>query len=148
MPSPPGPHAAEPELEVWAELEQVHAGLARGLDRVLAREHDLSLHEFELLDAVGSAPAQRLRMSELAARVPLTASGLTRMVARLARDGLVARVECSVDGRVTYVQLTDAGRARLHAAAETHAVAVGDLLHRLFPPEAVLGLRRLLRGAR
>ncbi len=146
MLSPPVTDTAEQELEVWAELEQVHATVARALDRALEREHGLSLHAFELLDAIASAPAQRRRMSELAARVPLTASGVTRLVARLERDGLVGRVDCPEDGRVTYAHLTEAGHAKLHAAAATHRAAVRYLLHDRFADETVCELRRLLHG--
>lgn len=148
MLSPPVTDTAAQELEVWAELGQIHAAVARALDRALEREHGLSLHAFGLLDAIASAPGQRRRMSELAARVQLTASGVTRLVARLERGGLVERVNCPEDGRVTYAHLTDAGHAKLHAAAETHSAAVRDLLHDRFAEETVCELRRLLHGTR
>jgi DNA-binding MarR family transcriptional regulator len=148
MLSPPARDTAGQELEVWAALEHVQATIARALDRALERKHGLSLHGFELLEAAGSAPAQRLRMSELAARLPLTASGVTRLVARLERDGLVARVDCPEDGRVTYAQLSGPGRAMLHAAAETHNAILRDLLHQHFPEDSIRELGRSLHGTR
>ena len=56
--------------------------------RSCAQRHDLSLHEYEVLLVLDGAPGARMRMSDLAAAVVLSQSGLTRLVDRLARSRL------------------------------------------------------------
>ena len=81
---------------------------------------DLSLHEYEVLLTLADAPDGRMRMSELAAAVVLSQSGLTRLVDRLVRDGSVARIRCEGDRRGLNAELTDAGRRRYLEARVTH----------------------------
>jgi DNA-binding MarR family transcriptional regulator len=73
-----------------------------------------------VLVTLASAPERRLRMAELADAILLTRSGLTRLVDRLERAGLVERVRCPGDGRGLNAVLTDAGLARLAEVAPTH----------------------------
>ncbi len=148
MSAPAAPDTAEHELALWEQLERLQTEVARTLDRTLEREHGLTVHGFELLDAIASAPTRRLRMSELAARTLLTPSGVTRLVARLERDGVVQRVDCREDGRVTYAQLTEAGSAKLDAARETHRAAVHALLLERFSVDDLRELRHALERAR
>ena len=61
-----------------------------------------------------------MRMSELADSVLLSQSGLTRLVDRLERAGLVARDRCEQDRRGLYARITDEGRARFVEARRTH----------------------------
>ena len=65
-----------------------------------------------------------MRMCDVAESVLLSRSGLTRLVDRLERDGLVERVSCDADARGAYAKLTDAGRAKLRAASTTHLEGV------------------------
>jgi DNA-binding MarR family transcriptional regulator len=65
-----------------------------------------------------------MRMCDLAARLHLSPSGLTRRLDGLVRDGLVARVPSQADRRVLHAALTDAGYAHLERAAPTHVESV------------------------
>jgi DNA-binding MarR family transcriptional regulator len=122
------------EVALWEEFDLAHRSVVRQLDRVLEREHDLSLHGFELLSALASATgtAKRLRMSDLAARLQLTPSGVTRLVERLEADGSVTRLRDDADRRVVHAQLTTRGAARVTAVAETYGVTVRALLSEYF----------------
>ena len=112
------------ELAAWRGLLRTHAALVRDLDAELHARHDLSLHEYEVLLTLANAQDGRMRMSELAAAVVLSQSGLTRLVDRLVRDGSVARVRCEGDRRGLNAELTDAGRQPLLEARATHLEGV------------------------
>jgi DNA-binding MarR family transcriptional regulator len=112
------------ELAAWRGLLRSHAALVRDLDAELQARHDLSLHEYEVLLTLVDAPEGRMRMSELAAAVVLSQSGLTRLVDRLVRDGSVARARCEGDRRGLNAELTEAGRTRYREARATHLAGV------------------------
>jgi DNA-binding MarR family transcriptional regulator len=123
-------HATDPatlapaELAAWRGLLRVHSALVKSLDAELESAHDLPLSSYEVLLHLGNAPDGRLRMSELAEHVLLSRSGMTRLIDRLERDGLVARDTCSRDGRGCYAALTDDGRVALEQARVTHLAGV------------------------
>jgi DNA-binding MarR family transcriptional regulator len=133
---------------VWRTFLRVHASLTRRLEQDLLSEHDLPLASYDVLVQLVEAPAGRLRMTDLAERVLLSRSGLTRLVDRLAAEGLAERQSCPSDARGTFAVITDAGRARLRTAAPTHLRGVQEYVTgRLSPSELdALGdlLRRLL----
>jgi DNA-binding MarR family transcriptional regulator len=108
------------ELDAWRGMLRVHAALTRELDAELAAEHDLPLSSYEVLMTLASEPGGDLRMSELADRVLLSRSGLTRMVDRLARDGLVRRRACPGDARGQLAEITPEGRSVFEHARTTH----------------------------
>jgi DNA-binding MarR family transcriptional regulator len=110
----------EREVEAWRGFLAAHARLVRELDDELRASHGLPLSSYDVLTTLESAPDRRLRMRDLADAVVLSRSGLTRLVDRLARDGLVERVECEEDARGAFAVLTDAGARRLHDARPTH----------------------------
>lgn len=112
------------ELAAWRGFLRVHAALVLELDRELAHEHDLPLTQYEVLLHLGDAADHRLRMTELASSVLLSQSGITRLVDRLEREGLVERVPCRDDRRGLWAILTDAGRTRLAEARPTHLAGV------------------------
>jgi DNA-binding MarR family transcriptional regulator len=114
------------ELGAWRGLLRVHAALVRDLDAELVAAHDLPLSSYDVLIYLQSAPGRRLRMAELADSVLLSRSGVTRLVDRLERDGLIARDTCVDDGRGCYAVLTDAGEALLARARPTHLQGVRD----------------------
>jgi DNA-binding MarR family transcriptional regulator len=68
-----------------------------------------------------------MRMSDIASSVILSRSGLTRLVDRLERDGLIERQSCPSDARGSFASLTDAGRGKLQAARKTHLAGVRSL---------------------
>jgi DNA-binding MarR family transcriptional regulator len=139
------------ELSAWRTFLRAHAQVTRRLEHDLLTEHDLPLASYDVLVQLSEAPGRRLRMTELAERVLLSRSGLTRLVDRLVRDGLVQRQACPSDARGTLAVLTDDGAARLAAAWPTHLRGVlenvvsrlsadelqvlGSLLSRLVDPD-------------
>ena len=107
---------------------RAHASLVRTLDAELAREHDLPLSSYEVLLYLNDADGGRMRMSELADSVLLSRSGLTRLVDRLERDGLLKRERCESDQRGLFAEITEDGRRVFAAARQTHL----DGVRRLF----------------
>ncbi len=108
------------ELEVWQAFLRAHALVTRRLEADLLAEHGLPLATYDVLVQLVTAPERRLRMTELADRVMLSRSGLTRLVDRLEREGLVQRTACPSDARGFFTELTDEGYRRLRAASPTH----------------------------
>jgi DNA-binding MarR family transcriptional regulator len=108
------------EMRAWQALLHAHEKVTRALDQELREEHDLSMADYDVLLRLARAPERALRMSELAERVMLSPSGLTRAVDRLEDAGLIRRERLPDDARVTIARLTDEGRRRLRAAARTH----------------------------
>jgi DNA-binding MarR family transcriptional regulator len=139
------------ELGAWRGLLRVHSALVKALDAELIAEHDLPLTSYEVLIHLQAAPDRRCRMAELADGVLLSRSGLTRLVDRLERDGLLERDTCSSDGRGTFAVLTEKGEALLAEARRTHLDGVRDRFLRHFTPEELreLGDRweRVVPGA-
>jgi DNA-binding MarR family transcriptional regulator len=99
---------------------RVHAALTKELDAELAREHNLPLSSYEVLLYLADAPDGRMRMAELAESVLLSRSGLTRLVDRLEREGLLKRERCESDARGYFAQITPQGRRIFDAARRTH----------------------------
>jgi DNA-binding MarR family transcriptional regulator len=115
---------SDQELAAWRGMLQVHARVTQALDAQMRAEHGLAVSAYEVLMFLGDAPDRRLRMSEIADRVLLSRSGLTRLVDRLCQLGYVARCAAESDGRGLYAELTDAGAAKLEAARRTHREGV------------------------
>jgi DNA-binding MarR family transcriptional regulator len=115
---------------------ETHARLISRLDAELEREHGIQLSAYEVLMYLGDAEGEKLRMSELAERLLLSRSGITRLVDRLARQGLIERVRCENDGRGFFACLTAAGREKLDAARPAHLAGVRQhFLAQLTPGE-------------
>ncbi len=114
----------ELERRAWRSFLVAHARVARRLEADLLATSDLPLAEFDVLFQLDLAEGSRLRMNELANRVVLSRAGMTRLVDRLAADGLVARVKCASDARGAYAVMTDRGRERLMSARPGHFAAV------------------------
>ena len=84
----------------------------------------MTLAEYDVLIQLRLAPEGRLRMTELAERVRLTPSGITRLVDRLAEAGLIKRGRCASDRRGTWAILTGSGRARIDRLRPIHLRSV------------------------
>lgn len=108
----------------WSLFLRAHALAGRRIEAELIRRHDLPLPSYYVLEALDSAPGRRLRMAELAARVALSRSGVSRVVDRLEREALVQRQHCDDDLRGTYAVLTHLGRQTVVEAGATHAACV------------------------
>jgi DNA-binding MarR family transcriptional regulator len=127
------------ELGAWRGFLRVHTALVRELDADLTAAHELPLSSYDVLIYLESAPGKRLRMAELADSVLLSRSGVTRLVDRLERDGLIVRDTCTSDGRGCFAVLTESGEALLERARPTHLDGVRERFLRHFS-EAELGL--------
>ena len=114
------------ELGAWRGLLRTHAMLTRELDAELEAAHGLPLVSFEVLAHLSESDDERLRMCDLAERVRLSRSGLTRLVDRLETAGLIERSRCSSDARGAYAVLTPEGVERFRAARSTHLRAVRE----------------------
>jgi DNA-binding MarR family transcriptional regulator len=110
----------EEELAAWRGMLRAHAELTKELDAELAREHNLPLSSYEVLLYLADAPEGRMRMAELADSVLLSRSGLTRLVDRLQREGLLKRERCESDARGYFAEITPKGRRLFDAARRTH----------------------------
>jgi DNA-binding MarR family transcriptional regulator len=148
VPAVPDPSARDGlspvELAAWRTFLRAHAQVIRRLEHDLVAEHELPLASYDVLVQLSEAPDRRLRMTELADRIMLSRSGLTRLVDRLQREGLVERQACPSDARGTLAVLTDAGRARLREAWPTHLAGVVDRVVGRFSTDELRTLANLL----
>ena len=132
------------ELAVWRTFLRAHASINRRLEHDLVVEHDLPLASYDVLLHLAESPQRQLRMTDLADRVLLSRSGLTRLVDRLAAEGLVERRSCPSDARGTFTVLTEFGLERLRQAAPTHLQGVEEYVTARLSPDELETLGRLL----
>ncbi len=123
------------ELRAWRGMLRAHAALAKALDAQLEAAHGLQLSSYEVLMYLADAEDERMRMCDLASSILLSRRGLTRLVDRLQREGLLERVACSDDARGAFAKLTPTGREKLRAARATHLAGVREMFLDLFDPE-------------
>jgi DNA-binding MarR family transcriptional regulator len=114
------------ELRAWRGLLRAHACLAKRLDAELEQAHHLPMTSYEVLHHLQEAAGERMRMCDLAEQAQLSRSGLTRLVDRLERDGLLERCSCDHDARGSYACLTGSGLERLEEARVTHLEVVRE----------------------
>ena len=127
------------ELAAWRGMLQVHARVTQALDAQMRAEHGLAVSQYEVLMFLADAPDRKLRMSEIANRVLLSRSGLTRLIDRLVQLGYVTRCAAEDDGRGAFAELTDAGHDKLVAARRTHREGVREFfLDRLSTTDTVV----------
>lgn len=112
------------EQQIWRLLLRVHARLIARLDDDLERAHGIGLADYDVLVQLSEVPDGSLRMAELAGRLQLSPSGLTRRIDSMVRRGLVAREPCDSDGRGSFAVLTSDGLAMVKEAAPTHVAGV------------------------
>jgi DNA-binding MarR family transcriptional regulator len=112
------------EQQLWRRLLSVECRVRERLDHELRDGVGLTLGEYEVLVHLSEAPGMALRMSELASRLLLSRSGLTRRVDGLVQEALVARQPCDDDGRGAMAVLTPPGVALLERAAPIHVRGV------------------------
>src|SRR6187549_2573180 len=103
-------------------------------------EHRLSAVEFEVLMRLARSPGNRLRMTDLAGQTSLSTSGVTRVVDRMDRDGLVCREACPSDRRSSYAVITTAGRQRLDQVLPGHLALVQQWFIGQLTPEQMASM--------
>jgi DNA-binding MarR family transcriptional regulator len=131
-------------LDAWRSYLQSHASIVRELDAELVAVHGMTTRDYEVLLYLAQAPERRLPMSVLATSTMLTRSGITRLVDGLVAAGLIERVGCESDARVSYAMLTDLGYGKLRDAGYTHIAGIKRLFLEHFKPEEVEQLAALL----
>ena len=124
-----------------------HASATRAMSAQLVAEHGLTINDYECLLYLAHAEEGRMRRVDLAEQLILTASGVTRLLDGLERAGWVERASCASDRRVTYAVLTDAGRAKLQEAADSHITGVRTFFEERFSADEIETLARLARPA-
>ncbi len=123
------------QQNVWRSFLGGTIVLNDRLDRDLRNAHGLSMPEYEILVRLSEAPERSIRMAELAAAVSHSRSRVTHTIARLEREGLVFRGQCSEDGRGVSAVMTDKGFSLLEKAAHTHVRGVHSYLVENASPE-------------
>jgi DNA-binding MarR family transcriptional regulator len=134
-----------PAVDAFVSLVRAHVAATRCFSASLQSEHGLTLNEFEVLLRLARAPDWRLKRIELVEQVLLTPSGITRLLDRLERAGLVAKDRCPSDARVTYAVLTDAGAEKLGAASRSHTAEIRELMCSRYSDRELSALAGLLQ---
>lgn len=138
---------AEPDaarLAAWRALLNAHAAAVGAIERDLAATGQMPLLWYDVLVALSEAPAERLRMHELAERVILSRSGLTRLVDRLEEAGLLCRAACPSDRRGAFAVLTEAGREALRRTWPAYARGIEAHFARYLSPSDAAAVTRAL----
>jgi DNA-binding MarR family transcriptional regulator len=135
------PRRTTPEITAWIGLVRAHASTTRRFNAALVADHGLTINDYEVLLHLSRADERRLRRVDLAERVLLTPSGITRLLEGLERAGYVERANCDSDARVTYAQLTEEGEEKLREASKSHVAGIRDFFRERFSKAelAVLG---------
>lgn len=120
------PEDDQPDRDLIAQWMNLVQGIQATHELVLAGVEEIGIPAqwFAVLQLLDLAPDQRLPMSTIARRLPMSTGGFTKLADRLARDGLIDRRGSAGDRRVVYATLTDHGRALARAGAKLHADAV------------------------
>jgi DNA-binding MarR family transcriptional regulator len=135
-------------MAAWLAFLEVSHRLDRVIERQLRQDAGLSHAQYEILSRLGSAPAGRLRMSELADVIIVSRSGLTYQVTQLERAGLVRREKDTTDERGVLAVLTADGSAALLRAAPGHVRVVRRYLIDALTPAQRSALAEGLAAAR
>lgn len=121
----------------WEHLVRFVSGVEASLARDLQGKHGIGLNEYRALEYLSEAHNSELRMQDLASRLGLKQSSVSRLIDKLEQLGLAVRDVCPNDKRGIYTVLTDAGRMKLRYAApdyerqlarELHGRSVEDIL--------------------
>lgn len=144
----PEPEAFSPgEFNAWRGLIRLREAVMREIDRRLRDEGLISLADYGVLITLVTAPGMRLRMSDLGTQRMLTPSGITRVVVRLEKQGLVRRESDPADGRAAFATLTRPGLEALRRAQVVHHATVRELYLGRLTQHELDRLARLLEKA-
>lgn len=137
----------DPRITAIGLLFEATAGLSARFSAQF-EEHGLSAVEFEVLMRLTRSPGHQLRMTDLAAQTSLSTSGVTRVVDRMERDGLLRRRACPSDRRSSYAVVTAAGLARLDQTLPGHVQIIEQWFTGQLDPAALDALLDGLRRVR
>jgi DNA-binding MarR family transcriptional regulator len=136
--------ASSTALDAWARLLRGHASTTRSLSAELLADHGLTINDYEALLLLSRAEDNHMKRVDLAERLLLTPSGVTRLLDGLEKVGCVEKASCDTDARITYAVLTDDGRRKLEEASASHLAAVEALFEERFSGEELATLADLL----
>jgi DNA-binding MarR family transcriptional regulator len=131
-------------LDAWRSYLQSHASILRVLDAELVAEQAMTTRDYEVLLYLAQAEDRKLPMSALAEATMLTRSGITRLCDGLVASGLIERVSCESDARVSYAHLTDVGYEKLRQAGCTHVAGIRRLFLEHYTEDELEQLASLL----
>ncbi|MEU0477778.1 MarR family transcriptional regulator [Streptosporangium sp. NPDC006013] len=120
--------AVEIRAQGWRTLAALHGLIEATLERELQADHDLSVVEYTVLDALSRQDGWHMRMQQLARAAVLSSSATTRLVNRLEDRGLLTRILCQDDRRGIYTELTGQGWELLTRARPAHDAALARAL--------------------
>jgi DNA-binding MarR family transcriptional regulator len=132
------------EIVAFARLMRAHALLRRTLASEVLSPRGLTVNDFEALVHLSHEADRRLRRVDLAERLTLSASGVTRMLDGLEASGLVRKQHCPDDARVTWAVLTDEGARTLECVGAEHARALRELFADALDDDEMTQLTHLL----
>ena len=132
--------ASDPELGAWRAFLHASAASTLALEAALA-DTGVSHSEYDVLVNVAAGPKDGLRPTDLAERVLITKSGLTRLLDRLVERGYIERRACASDRRGQLIVLTQDGRRAFRRAAPNVVRAIGTLLGDGFTERDITALR-------
>lgn len=119
-------YISDQHLATWRAFLKAHATIINRIDHDLAVAKLPPLSTYDVLIELYEAPEHRLRMHELAERVVLSRSGLTRLVDRLEAEGLLMRDRSGTDRRGAYAVITEQGIAALRRTWPVYARGIGE----------------------
>jgi DNA-binding MarR family transcriptional regulator len=117
---------SEQHLAAWRAFLKAHASIIDLIERDLALAKRPPLSTYDVLIELYEAPEYRLRMHELAERVVLSRSGLTRLVDRLEAEGLLTRDRSAADRRGAYAVITEQGIVALQQTWPIYAKGIAE----------------------
>jgi DNA-binding MarR family transcriptional regulator len=133
-----------PAVEAWVNLVRGQAAAVKVINAQLVADHALTINDFECLLMLARAEDRRMRRVDLAEQLVLTASGVTRLLEGLEREGWVDRATCATDRRVVYAVLTEEGRKKLRDASKTHVADLRAFFETRYSTEELERLADLL----
>ncbi|WBQ04780.1 MarR family winged helix-turn-helix transcriptional regulator [Kribbella sp. CA-293567] len=136
-PSPLAPPRAS-DRSAWDRVLMLHARVERELAAALQGRHGIGLSEYRSLEQLAHSESSELRMQDLADKVGLGQSSVTRLVGRLEAAGFAYKDLCPSDKRGVYAVITDQGRERYQSARATYAEVLSSALN-VFAADPELG---------
>jgi DNA-binding MarR family transcriptional regulator len=136
--------AQAPAVDTWIQLVRGQAAAVRAINARLVADHGLTINDYECMLMLARAEERRMRRVDLAEQLILTASGVTRLLDGLEKEGWVDRAACASDRRVTYAVLTDEGYTKLREASESHVADLRAFFEARYSEEELAQLAQLL----
>ncbi|CAN7762642.1 MarR family transcriptional regulator [Paenibacillus sp. LjRoot153] len=112
---------SEFEIGVWREFLKTHAKVIERIEQDLANYKRVPLSTYDVLIALYEATNKKLRVNDINKKILLTKSGLTRLLDRLEKEGLIRREKSEIDRRGSYAILTSEGETQLRKAWPIYA---------------------------